>query len=159
MAVAAPAAAGISKSTMATAATIASAAVTAVSAVQQGQAQQASLDYQAAVERQQAERERQEAAAREADYRRDQSRLLAARRAIMGGSGVEGGTGSPLLVSSDFAGETELQALRIRNGGEVAATRLEQQAGLHRIQGRNARSAGFSRAGSSLLSGAGKAFS
>ena len=63
-----------------------------------------------------------------------------------------------MLVSEDFAGEAELQALRIRTGGEVTATRLEQQAGLERFRGRSSRRAGFVRGGSLLLSGAAKAF-
>ena len=64
-----------------------------------------------------------------------------------------------MLVSEDFAGEVELQALRIRSGGEVRATRLEQQAQLTRFKGRQARTAGFIRGGALLVSGAGKRFS
>lgn len=143
---------------IATAAALVGTAVSAVGAVQQGRATQASLDYQAAVDRQRAERERQEAAVAEEDFRRQQSALMAKRRANLGVSGVEATTGSPLLVSEDFAGEIELQALRIRNQGEVGATRLEQQATLNRAQGRAARTAGYTRAGSLLLSGAGTAF-
>ena len=63
-----------------------------------------------------------------------------------------------MLVSEDFAGEVELQALRIRSGGEVRATRLEQQAQLTRFKGRQARTAGFIRGGALLVSGAGKFF-
>ena len=76
----------------------------------------------------------------------------------MGASGVDPATGSPLLVSEDIAGEVELQAQRIRAGGEVRATRLEQQAQLSRLQGRQAQTGGFLRAGSLLLSGAGRTF-
>ena len=67
--------------------------------------------------------------------------------------------GSPLLVSEDFAAEVEFQALRIRSGGELRATRAEQQATLQRLKGRAARTSGFTRGGALLLSGAGKAFS
>ena len=66
--------------------------------------------------------------------------------------------GSPLLVSEDFAAEVEFQALRIRSGGELRATRAEQQAVLQRFQGRAARSAGFVRGGALLITGAGKSF-
>jgi hypothetical protein len=158
-AVAAPVvAAGITKATVSTAAAVASAAVGALSAIQQGRQQKQQSEFQAAVERQRAERERLIAASNEDDFRRQQSRLQASRRAALGGSGVESSTGSPLLVSEDFASEIELQALRIRNGGEVNATRAEQNAQLLQVQGRNAQTGGFFRAGGSLLRGAEKVF-
>lgn len=134
----------------------ASAAVSAGGAVLQARAANARSKYQSTVQRQQADRERQIAAAQEEDFRRRQSRLMAARRAAGGASGLDTSTGSPLLASEDFAAETELQALRIRSGGETRATRLEQQAALTRAGGRNAQTAGFIGAGSSLLSGAGR---
>ena len=137
----------------------AGAAVSALGAIQQGQAAQSQADLQAGILRQQAERDRQKAAVDEEDFRRRQSRVLAARRAALGASGVVSAEGSPLLVSEDFAGEVELQALRIRSGGELRATRAEQQAVLQRFQGRAARRAGFTRGGALLLSGVGKTFS
>ena len=137
---------------------IAGAIVSGIGAIRQGQAAQQQADFQSAIMQQQAERERLNAEAAEEDFRRRQSRLLASRRALLGGAGIEAGEGSPLLVSSDFAGETELQALRIRSGGELSATRLEQQAGLERLRGRAARTAGFTRGGALLLSGVGPAF-
>lgn len=136
----------------------ASAAVGAVGAIQSGQAAKKQGEFQSAVLQQQADRERQDAAAKENDFRTQQSRLLASRRAAMGASGVDAGTGSPLLVDQDFAGEAELQALRIRNGGDVAATRLEQDASLQRSAGANAATSSYFRAGSLLLGGAGDAF-
>ena len=136
----------------------AGAAVQALGAIQKGQAAQAQANFQAGILRQQAESDRQVAAANEADFRRRQSFVLAQRRAALGASGVEPGSGSPLLVSEDFAGEVELQALRIRSGGELRATRAEQQAVLQRFQGRAARTAGFVRGGSLLITGAGKKF-
>ena len=138
---------------------IAGTALSAFSAIQQGRAAAQQSAFQAGVLRQQAERERLQAASDEEDFRRRQSRLLSSRRARLGASGVDPAAGSPLLVGEDFAGEVELQALRIKTGGEVRATRLEQQAGLERFRGRSARRAGFIRGGSLLLSGAGRAFS
>lgn len=85
---------------------------------------------QAQIEREQAQRRREIAEIEEADFRRTQSRVLAARRAAMGASGVRQDTGSPILAIGDFAAETELQALRIRAAGEIEATRTEQQARL-----------------------------
>lgn len=137
---------------------LAAAAVSAVGAVQQGQAQQQQANFQAEIAGQQAAQARQAAGAREEDFRRNQSRVLAARRAALGSSGVDPAAGSPLLVAEDFASEAELQALRIRQGGEVFATRAEQQAELLRFQGRAAARQGFTRGGALLVSGAGKTF-
>ena len=83
---------------------------------------------------------------------------MARRRALLGVSGVDPSRGSPLLVSEDFAAEAELQALRIRSGGALSATRLEQQAGLIATSGRQARRAGFVRGGALLLDRTGSAF-
>lgn len=132
-------------------------AVSAYGAVQQGKAANQQAKVQSAIYQQQAERERLVAASEEQDFRRQQSRQMATRRAMMGVSGVDAATGSPLMVSEDFAGEVELQALRIRNGGEVAATRMEQQAQLTRMAGKAAQTGGYFRAGSSLLHGFGQA--
>lgn len=140
-------------------AVVASAATSAVSAVDQGIGASRQAKFQAADQRQRAVREREIAAQNETDFRRDQSRLQAQRRAREGGSGVQGSTGTSLLTASDFEAEKELQALRIRAGGATNASRLENEAQLTSIAGKNARNQGFFRAGSSLLSGAGKTFS
>lgn len=139
-------------------ATLAGTAMSAIGAIQQGNAAKAQASLQSGVLQQQAAGERRQAAADERDFRANQSRVLAARRAAMGASGVSQVSGSPLLVAEDFASEAELQALRIRGGGEIRATRAEQQAQLQRFQGRQAQTAGFLRSGSLLLSGGGKAF-
>lgn len=134
-----------------------SSAVGAVGAISSGQAQANALEHQAEIARQQAEQERIASRQEAEDFRRDQSRLMARRRAVMGASGVETTTGSPLLASEDFASEVELQARRIRQGGELRATRLSQQAGLFDSQAGGARAGGFVRGGSLLLQGAGDA--
>ena len=141
-----------------TAATVASTALQVVGAIQQSQAASAQANLQAGILEQQATRDRQQAASDEADFRARQSRALASRRAALGASGVDPGAGAPLLVSEDFAGEVELQALRIRTGGEVTATRAEQQATLQRFQGRAAKKSGFVGGGALLLTGKGKSF-
>ena len=133
-------------------------ALSAVSSIRQGNAAKASADLQAGVLQQQAASERTRSAADERDFRANQSRVLAARRAAMGASGVSQASGSPLLVAEDFASEAELQALRIRGGGEIRATRAEQQAKLQRFQGQQAQTSGFLRSGSLLVSGGGKSF-
>ena len=147
-------------------------AISAFGAIQQGRAAKAQgqfeaalLEQQADVTEQQAASERTAARQSEEDFRRQQSALMARRRAILGASGVDLSTGSPLLVSLDLARETELQALRIRSGGEIRGTRLEQQAGLQRgeaglarLSGSAGQTAGFLRTGSTLLTGFGTTF-
>ncbi len=121
-------------------------------------------EAQAEISRQQAERERLVALQQEEDFRKRQSRAAATVRAAGGARGIDISVGSPLLSAQDFARETELMALRIREGGEVQSTRLEQQATLLSAQAGSfrtigslrssaARTAGFLGAGSSLLKG------
>ena len=143
--------------TLLTAIQVIGAVVGAVGAISSGRAQASAANTQAQIQQQQATRERQNAAAQEEDFRRRASRLKAERRAGLGAQGVTG-EGTPLLVDEDIAAEAELQALRIRNGGQVNETRLRQQAGLTAAGGAAKRKAGFFRAGASLLSGLNEAF-
>ena len=129
-------------------------ATAVIGAARSGVAAKNQADFQAADDRQRAVREREIAAEDEKDFRRQASRDAAASRAAQGGSGVVQSTGSSLLAAADFASEAELQALRIRSGGETKASRLEEQAKLTARTGKAARKRGFFRAGSSLLSGA-----
>lgn len=157
---------------MATAANLAAVGtiISTIGAIQQGQAQSAQANFQAGVAnnnaiiaQQQATRATQQAAIDEQDFRRQQSDLMASRQALMGGLGVSG-AGSPLAVSSDFAGESELNALRIQNQGQVTSNRLQQevmnqqsQAGLFGMQGAQAQTGSYFRAGGTLFSGMGRA--
>lgn len=125
----------------------------------QFQAQVAQND--AIIAGQQRDRAIKTAASNEEDYRRQQSELFGSRNALLGKTGVQRGAGSPLSVSTDFAGETELNALRLRNEGDVNANRLQQsvlnkqsQAGLFATKARNERTNTFTRAGGELFSGA-----
>ena len=132
--------------------------VSGVGAISSGIAAKRQADTQAAIFEQQALRAKQEAAVSAEDFARRQSRLAAARRAAIGGAGVQLASGSPLLVSEDIAAETELGRRRIEDGGAVRSTRLEQQAGLTIQAGSAAQTAGFLRGGSLLVTGAGKLF-
>ena len=136
-----------------TTALLTAAGLSAAGSLSQGIAANRQARFESAVTRQQAARELEISAAEETDFRRRQSAFLAERRAAMGGSGIDVSTGSPLLSSEDFAAEVELNARRIRSGGQTRATRLEQQANLTRSAGRSAMTRGLFRAGSSLLSG------
>jgi len=125
----------------------------------QFQAQVAQND--AIIAGQQRDRAIKTAASNEEDYRRQQSKLFGSRNALLGGTSVTSDSQSPLAVSRDFAGESELNALRLRNEGDVNANRLQQsvlnqqsQAGLFATKARNERTNTFTRAGGELFSGA-----
>ncbi len=133
--------------------------------LQQGQAAGSQAAFQAGVAnnnaiiaQQQATRARQQARIDSQDYSRQQSDLMASRRALLGTTGGEAGAGSALAVSSDFAGESKLNAMRIMNQGEVNANRLQQevmnqksQAGLYGMQGRQAVKSSYYKAGGNLF--------
>lgn len=134
------------------------AAAGAAGGISQAQAVNKQRDFQANVSAQQAEQERLAAAEQERDYRKAQASRLAQIRASMGASGTDTSTGTPLLALADFQGETERNALRIRSGGDIRASRLDQEGSLYRMSGKSERSAGYGRAGSSLLSGISNAY-
>ena len=138
---------------VATAIALIGAAASAAGNISQAQAANKQRDFQANVSAQQAEQERLAAAEQERDYRKAQSSRLAQIRASMGASGTDTSTGTPLLALSDFVGESERNALRIRSGGDIRASRLEQQGSLYRMAWKSEQSAGYGRAGSSLLTG------
>jgi len=130
-------------------------------AADQARFQSGVANNNAIVAQQQAERAAQQAKIDEADFRRHQSDLFASRRSLFGKTNIDPTTGSPLAVSSDFAGESELNALRVRNQGAVNVNALENQvrqqqsqAGLFATKGRNAKTASMFRAGGQLFSGA-----
>jgi len=133
-------------------------------AANQAQFQAQVAQNNAIIAEQQRDRAIKTAASQEEDFRRQQSALFGSRRALLGDTGIIGGAGSPLAVSTDFQGETELNALRLRNQGSVEANRLQQsvlnqqaQAGLFGAQARSERTTGFLRAGGELFSGVGRA--
>ena len=131
----------------------------AASSLREGQEAESQADFEAAVKAQQAERERRIAAGDEEGFRIAQSRLQGDRTAQLGASGVDPTTGSPVDTGGDLAAEIELQALRIREGGQVRGTRLDQESLLTSAAGDTARTRGQARAGASLLRGAGTAIS
>ena len=142
--------------------------ISVMGSLQQGQQQANQAQFQAQVAQndaviagQQRDRAIKVAASNEDDFRRQQSDLFGSRRALLGNTGVSSNTGSPLAVSTDFGGEVELNALRLKNEGDVNANRLQQsvlnqqsQAGLFAAGGRNAVKNSYTRAGGELFSGA-----
>ena len=136
-------------------ASLAGAAVSAVGAVSQGAAAQKQARFNARQAELEAQRRDQIARAEAGAFRKQQSKLLARQRALLGASGLDPGSGTPLLVAGETAGEVELQARRILAGGQAEATRLRNQATLERASGRAARTAGVLRGGALLLQGVG----
>ena len=134
-----------------------SAGIGAANSVIQGRQAQAQGEFSAQVREQQAQREAEVSRENERDFLKQSSADLAQIRAAQGASGVRLDTGSPVVANRDFLSEVELQAERIRRGGEIRSTRLRQQATLDRFAGNNANRAGLSRAGASLLTGIGNA--
>jgi hypothetical protein len=116
-------------------------------------AQKKMADYNAAVAEQGAAAARDKAAYDEAMHREQVRKILSTQRALFGVSGVDM-TGSPLLVMEDTAKKSELDALAIRYGGDVAAARERSQANLSRMQGEAVKTSSYYQAGSTLLQGA-----
>ena len=115
-----------------------------ISTFQQSRAQAKSQEQQANFARQQAEIDANE-------FRRKQRRLLGTARAARGATGVDLLTGSPLLVDDDTIDEIIFQTERVRQGGDITASRLETQASLTRAQGSSALAGSVLSAGGTFL--------
>ncbi len=129
----------------------AAATISAAGAISAGQASKRQFAFTAAVQRQQAEREAQIAAVEEQRHRIASERQAGTIRARLAASGIDPGSGTALLVQEDFAQEAELDALLIRSGGEARASTLLNEAELSGAKGSAAATAGFAKAGSTLL--------
>jgi hypothetical protein len=84
-------------------------------------------------------------------------KLLSSQKAAYGKSGVDL-AGSPLLALQETVEQGELDALAIRYGGDVDASRNRSAAEISRMEGKAARTSGYLQAGSTLLSGGVKAY-
>lgn len=150
------------------AASVVSGVVGAGGAIMQGQAQAKQAKYQSAVERNnakiagwQADDATKRGQIEEQRQRLATARLRGAQRAGMAANGVEIDSGSPLDILMDTQQLGELDALTIRSNAEREAYgfrsqqgNLMAQAGLTQMAGRNAQTAGYISAGSTLLSSA-----
>ena len=148
----AAAASGIS---LATALSIASFALTGLGFLTQGAQARTASRFQADLLARQAQREREIAALEETEFRRRGDRLLATQRARLGASGVDF-TGTALDVAEDTAAEIELQALKIRSGGQAREAGLRGEAAFSRLRGDQAFRSGVAGAGASFLRGGAK---
>lgn len=127
------------------------AAVSAVGTVASGVMSFQQARSQAAAQEQQAAFARRQAQIDADEFRRRQKRLLGTARATRGATGVDLLSGSPLLVDDDTIDEIVFQTERIRQGGDITATRLEQQAGYTRAAGTSALAGSVLSAGGSFL--------
>ena len=92
------------------------------------------------------------AAEQRADVQKSQDDVTQARyRAAAAAGGVEGDTGSALLLEIENAQQSELNQTRIRYGGEMAAYGYEREAELQRFIGKKAKAETGSRVGLSVL--------
>lgn len=128
--------------------------VSAIGAVSEGQSSKAESIEDAKVLIRKGVRDKAAYKVKESDYRDREKRLLGTGRVIGASQGTTS-EGSPLLVSADYASDVEEYAMRIKQGGELAASRTAEQVALTVKRGRKAESAGAVRAGGSLLKGAG----
>jgi hypothetical protein len=128
-------------------------AVSAFGQVAAGQAANASAQAQAKAYEQQAEAERRSAAYELAQTQRQQEQEQAAARAAIGASGV-GFAGSPTEVLKANRGQQQLDLDAIRYGSQLKQNSLTTQADISRMEGRNARTASFINATSTVIGGA-----
>lgn len=134
---------------------IAGAGLAAGGALFKGQATKQASDYNAAVDNQRAVEERDQAQASTQDYIRKGTDTLEAGRAARGATGVTS-EGSPLMVDENTVRQVALGAARTLQGGELRASRLQDDATLQRMKGENAVTASYLDAGSSLLTAGSK---
>ena len=144
--------------TMALYVALAGTAVAAGSAIYQGQQAKKEAEYNASVQEQNAVAAQQKASYDETMHRERVRKLLSSQKALYGRSGVSL-IGSPELLLEETAAQGELDALAIRYGGDVEASRYRSEATLSKMRGRAASTSGYASAGSTLLSGGSRAAS
>jgi hypothetical protein len=122
-----------------------------------GRAANQAAQFNAAHLENQAAREREIGAHNARRIADENKRLAGTQRALLAGSGRSLSSGSALLVQEDLDEEGKFNELLAADAGEVKATNLRQEAVLERMKGKSARTAGYYRAGTTLLT-AGKEF-
>ncbi len=131
----------------------ASAVVSAVGAIQQGKAAEAAANFNATVAQQNAQIVRTQAKADARQSERETYLRLGAIRAAQGKSGGAAGEGSVLDILGDTAAQGELEKQDIIYRGELRARGFTNDATLDIAQGKAAKTAGYLKAGTDLLSG------
>jgi hypothetical protein len=132
---------------------IGSTAFNAMGKIQEGQQKKQLYDYQAAQADADAQAEREMGMVRADKVRKAGQRTQSEATAALAASGVEVGAGTPLKIFEEIGADSEEAALQEILYGTRKGARLEQEAQLGRMAGRNARAEGYSGAVGSILSG------
>lgn len=141
--------------TLALAAGIGGGVLSAAGALQKGQATKQASDYNAAVDVQRAAEEKDQANAATQDYIRKGSDTVQSGVAAQGATGVTS-EGSPLMVDEATVRQVALGAARTLQGGQLRASRLQDDATLQKMKGDAAVTGSYLDAGGSLLTSVGK---
>lgn len=123
----------------------------------QGESAKAAAGFNEDVAAANAEAARSKAAYEEEVQREKLKRMMGRTRALYAKAGVNLDEGSPLLSLMQQTEEAERDAQAIRYNGDVAATQALNQGRLAAFQGNQAYQAGMIGAGSTFLTGMGKA--
>ena len=134
------------------------AATSAYGAVQQGQNAKKAADANAAAQRATAISGENQGAQQAADAQMKAKRTAASGVAAAGAGGIDPNTGTPLTLSGQTAEFGELDSLRIINNASRTAWGYNSQAAIDEFQGKQAQTAGYFKAGATLLSSAGSAY-
>jgi hypothetical protein len=137
---------------------VAGAVISAIGAIRQGNAAEAAANYNAQVAEQNATASRQQAAAHAQQLDRENYLRLGAIRAAQGHSGGDSGQGSVLDVLGDAAAQGELDKQNALYNGEMQARGYTNTATLDTFSGQTAKTGGYLKAGSELLSGSANAY-
>lgn len=124
-----------------------------VSSVLGGNAQGSVYDYNARVAEMQAQDALQRGKEDEATYRLGVKALIGSQRADFAGGNIDVGSGTALDVQADAAYLGELDAQTIRRNAQREAWGFRVKAEQSRMEGKNARKAGYFDAASSVLGG------
>lgn len=125
-----------------------------VGALQRGRQEQAMYDYQARQAEADARVERELGEVRAAKIRKAGSRQQAEAVAALAASGVDVNSGTALKIQQQITRDAAEDAQTALLSGNYRGARLESEAGAMRTAGRNARTASFGTAASSLMAGA-----
>ncbi len=127
--------------------------------VTEGATSQAIADRTAVIADQNAIIAKNQAVTEEFRIRRGAEKLKGKQRVAFAASGVDIGTGSPLLVLADTARQAEIDAMTVRTRGAIEEAGFKEQAVTKRYSGKQAYKAGKTGAFATILSGAGRALS
>ena len=134
-----------------------STAVSVVGALRQGSAESDTAKYNAQVAMRNAEISRQQAKAEAAQIERTNRLRIGTIIANVGGSGITM-EGSALEVLGDVVSQGELDRQQALYRGEIRAIGYEDTSYLERQRSKDARTAGYFRAGSALFKGAAQGY-